>query len=550
MNARSNSFAMALSAVLAFLTYTSLPAVLAIDEQDEPSDLEKLINMDDATRSAMDPLSLAEALLTATKNDDSVHYDDVKSGDDDDARNLRELGKGKRQNRRPQNNNQPDRDYGEPKCSGSRPRKCGCPREKQSDYRGKIRTTENGYTCRKWTMAADYPDSGLEGEGYCRNPDAVAGRAWCYVEANGDDVHWGFCDVPTCEDDMLPYTGDSTTGVNVNDPGCVDTELYYGVEHDIEDILDSISDDKDKAHFIGGFLRLAAHDMMDFDQHSDDPMGMDGCLDWNSPNNSGLSTIWNEHSALYKLHSTKYPRISRPDFWLMAANAIIHITSVGRELDLINTFYYGRHERDECLQAADRLPNTSNCQQVEGVFLERMGMRWTDAVAMLGAHTVGLGHSEFSGHHGMWVPNHKKAQTFDKAYYQELVSRSWSPRAASHDPTLTDWTTGSPTSANPKMMLNTDMCLFYDTENSSPCCSRTDLFKENGQSRCEANADRQCSVIGSDHPRWEAAQAVRKFLGGSSANDNNWHFYEAFTLAWFKATLNGRTHLKPIMNEC
>ena len=157
---------------------------------------------------------------------------------------------------------------------------------------------------------------------------------------------------------------------------------------------------------------------------------------------------------------------------------------------------------------------------------------------------------QFSGHHGTWVPNHNHAQVFDKRYYQELVSRSWWPHVSSHDPPLTDWITGNPNSPNPKMMLNTDMCLFYDIDDNQPCCSRTDIFKPNGESRCEEHENLQCSVIGSDHPRWEASLAVRRYLGGSAANDNNEAFYDAFRLAWFKATLNGRSHLKPLMDEC
>lgn len=40
---------------------------------------------------------------------------------------------------------------------------------------------------------------------------------------------------------------------------------------------------------------------------------------------------------------------------------------------------------------------------MEGVFVDRLGLTRTDAVALLGAHTIGRGNTIFSGHHGIWV---------------------------------------------------------------------------------------------------------------------------------------------------
>lgn len=143
-------------------------------------------------------------------------------------------------------------------------------------------------------------------------------------------------------------------------------------------------------------LRLYNCNTQDHDHAADNKMGMDGCLDWNSDSNSGLSSIWNEHSPLFQLHRDHYPDISRPDFWVISAGAIVRQASIDNALDLENTFYWGRNEVDSCPEAASRLPSTENCQQVEGVFLERMGLKWKDAVALLGAHTMGKGHREVS----------------------------------------------------------------------------------------------------------------------------------------------------------
>ena len=53
------------------------------------------------------------------------------------------------------------------------------------------------------------------------------------------------------------------------------------------------------------------------------------------------------------------------------------------------------------------------------------GLTLTDATALLGAHSLGFGHEQFSGHHGMWADEEVHAVTFDKHYYEELMLRAW-----------------------------------------------------------------------------------------------------------------------------
>ena len=102
------------------------------------------------------------------------------------------------------------------------------------------------------------------------------------------------------------------------------------------------------------------------------------------------------------------------------------------------------------------------------------------------------------------------------------------------------------------MMLNTDICLLYDIDSKSQCCTRTNLFKGNGNNRCETNflSNNECLSYQNGHDRFPAAQAVKKYLGGSGPNNNNAPFYDAFSIAWFKATTNGLDYLKPITNQC
>ncbi len=101
-------------------------------------------------------------------------------------------------------------------------------------------------------------------------------------------------------------------------------------------------------------------------------------------------------------------------------------------------------------------------------------------------------------------------------------------------------------------MLNTDMCLLYDIDSKFPCCSRTNLLDNQGNNRCITDelSNNACLSYDSSNDRFPASQAVRKYLGGSGPNNNNAPFYDAFTIAWFKATTNGLDNLKPIREKC
>ena len=73
--------------------------------------------------------------------------------------------------------------------------------------------------------------------------------------------------------------------------------------------------------FLGGIVRLVAHDFMDF--HIGDaanPMGSDGCIDMDHPDNSGLpQDVWCDTGCpLTDVYNNNFSHISKADFWIAA----------------------------------------------------------------------------------------------------------------------------------------------------------------------------------------------------------------------------------------
>lgn len=322
-------------------------------------------------------------------------------------------------------------------------------------------------------------------------------------------------------------------GRNVNSRGCFSVSTYDDIDADVLRIQNSITDLRARGGFLGGILRMVAHDAMDYNPSMSNPMGPDGCYDPTHPNNAGLEQVWSDQSALRILYVRKYQHISRADFWIACANAVIRQTSIGQKLDMKNSFRWGRRDSDSCFGQADRLPTPSGCTQTEEVFLNRMRMTWADAVALLGAHTLGHGDRSSSGQQGTWVQSNSEAITFDKKYYEQMFLNNWRVKGQG---STQGWTTGY--DPDNRLMLNTDICLAYNIDNGVNCCTK-------GNSFC-----RQCPRYTSESPRKAAEEAVLKMLGGPPGNTNNDPFYEAYAVAWNKMTTVGHKNLLPLSTEC
>lgn len=184
-------------------------------------------------------------------------------------------------------------------------------------------------------------------------------------------------------------------------------------------------------------------------------------------------------------------------------------------------FRWSRLDRTACPLSSDRLPEASGCTEMEETFINRMGVTWKDAVALMGAHTLGRGHTLFSGHDGTWVETAEESTAFDTGFFTETVNRPWRPRRTNVG---TDWTWGNDRDVQ---MLNTDICLQFDIPDGDDqgCCTNTER-------NCGPTNPPQCE---SSQLVWpEAFEAFEEFT-----SRNNDAFYSAFSEAWQKATENG-----------
>ncbi len=111
-------------------------------------------------------------------------------------------------------------------------------RDDQSDYRGTINVTRHGFTCQRWDSQLphehehtpeNYPNDGLAGNNYCRNPGKSYELAWCYITY--PHSRWDICNVPRCTDDNTGNGNpkDTPTGGNPTDTRTSTGTIWFSV---------------------------------------------------------------------------------------------------------------------------------------------------------------------------------------------------------------------------------------------------------------------------------------------------------------------------------
>lgn len=268
----------------------------------------------------------------------------------------------------------------------------------------------------------------------------------------------------------------------------------------IQTEFDSVVQGKDRvarSQLFGASLRLAFHDAGEINlPDASDKLGPDGCLSTIGGENKGLIEAEEEVYSIIEVSWQKFcTQISRADFWALWGK----MTAERASNFLINLdYFYGRTDNVECNSGAGRLPSALlGLSHIEDIFVTQMGLTMTDAVTLIGAHSVGHMSPDYSGF-GLdpTDPNNDGSnnvnawdtspETLDNRYYTQLVGVRWNlePETSFH---LQEYTRG----AIGTIMLNTDMSLTFENIPNEDVCGAN----AQGCSRVTSTSDQITSYI-------------------------------------------------------
>lgn len=273
---------------------------------------------------------------------------------------------------------------------------------------------------------------------------------------------------------------------------------------------------------IGELVRLAFHDAAGNG-------GPNGCIDF--VHTSAHRGLENVIATLDSIYVPFRPRISRADFWYLAANTAIEAATtapangVDSVLDptpgtLVLPFSYGRQDLAKC-DDAGALPDANfHWKDIKNLFGGRFGMTVPEVVAIMGAHSLGrcsYSESSFEGGWTIWQ------SSLSNQYFKAFGTALWENKNQS-DVWLNAGKAGQP---NPQtIQLTVDVELLFDTTGSQDgyCNAFSSL---DATPRCPFQAESSASFL-------------------AYANDINL-FYENFSKAWVK--LNAAPNLVAVGDQ-
>jgi len=261
------------------------------------------------------------------------------------------------------------------------------------------------------------------------------------------------------------------------------------------------------ARLAGCIVRMAGHDLMDFDPSAaaGQTGGPDGCVDFGDSDNNGLESCLAYGVNLGAVYSNYCHSVSLADFIVIAAEAVMILRSQCQPTYynditappgcsstncsaspassaytvpfcsqgtlsmqyMAQQFRYGRVTSTTCSWANGRLPDPAQgCAASKSVFMTRMSLAWEEITALMGVHTLGGASSSNSGYSGFWSDVVNQSY-FNNDYYVSLLGKGWVPElAVGGNPKRNQWARSDKT-GTADFMLDTDMCLVYNFDNTS-----------------------------------------------------------------------------------
>jgi len=342
-----------------------------------------------------------------------------------------------------------------------------------------------------------------------------------------------------------------------------------------------------QADWTGCVLRMAGHDFMDF--RSGVGGGSDGCVDFSDGDNAGLDVCLYQGTfgvSIADAYASYCTTVSLADFLVISAEAVIGVTrqnvlatdSTRSALDLRSQFKYGRTTSTSCSSSNGVLPNPEkSCSDVQRVFVTNLGLTWSQAAALMGVHSLGKAHKEFSGYDGWWS-SAAGARKFDNDYFIGMVGKGWKPeKAVGGNAAKNQWTRSDPGASSStlgkEMMLDTDMCLFYTQDtvgtqlaaaSATACCAWTSNGPGATALASNEPANTMCGVDSTAYNLLTFGQkraqccgsardtdcgSARNPAGSASADvlsfaNSETTWLTTFKTAWAKATSNGFASLQ------
>ena len=234
-----------------------------------------------------------------------------------------------------------------------------------------------------------------------------------------------------------------------------DPAAYVQLVNEIRDLIPE--NGQDRTDFVGAAIRLAWHDASSYRSATNDG-GVDGCINFEDPDNNGLEDI---HATLTDLHTSYTTLLTQADIFQLAAQVatVESFADNGAAADILDTFLVGRPDNiaDGCSNDARQPSPHSDFAAIEALMgAGGIGFSTREIVVLMGAHSVGRAQTQNSGFDGEWdnSPN-----VLDNQFYDDLVNDPWNPNLNDDEHLQYDF--------RGRIMLHTDMALAFEVEDYS-----------------------------------------------------------------------------------